>query len=55
MTRDEELYLADLRQEMWAEHHWEDWWCRTYGVGLYASTAEWLRVMIRRDWPHYRG
>lgn len=53
--RPEDLWWAEVRAELWSEHHWEDLWCRTYGVGLYASIAEWAREQIRRVSPWFRG
>ena len=49
------LWLAEVRQELWSEHRWEDQWCRTYGVGLYAGIAEWHRQNIRRINPWFLG
>jgi hypothetical protein len=51
----EVLYLAALRQEMWAEHQWEDLWCRTYAVGVYAAIPESHRAWLRSVNPWFCG
>lgn len=47
--------LHQLLREQAEESRWEDLWCRTYCVGVYASIPESHREWIRRNNPWFLG
>lgn len=48
-------YHLHLLAEANQETLWEDAWCRTYGVGIYAAIPESHRIWLRQVNPHFRG
>lgn len=48
-------WLEQVAAEQREERGWEDLWCRTYCVGLYANISEWHRENIRAANPWFRG